>query len=665
MDAVYALAFLQGLGSQHWFTAFAQEKTQHPLVDEWMTGAPPTAYFMPDAERSRYLIMLGTNPWLSHRGRRPRELISAFQRDPDRTLVVVDPRRTETAARADIHLPIKPGTDCYLLLALCAEILRKKVHDRVFIEQNTRGFAEIQALFARVDPRELAERCGLSPVEVSRVALGFATAGPSSLFFDLGIEQTPFSTLNAYLLRLLSAITGNFGRRGGNVYTAAPLAPRLDFAGRLPRPRAPVSGIEGIPVLGPVAAFSPNLLPEEIMSGSRSRIRALIVEGANPLLSYADTSRYRESFRRLELLVVIDPALTETAMVADYVLPAPVGYEKWEWSAFPNGYPEVYAQVRPPILRPPPDVLSEPEIYARLAEGLGLTPPLTAVECALAGQVGFRGSAFLFQALAAARGMMHGLSAGAALCTLTFSAYRHVGPKLPSPALASLWVLSHLFALTQRENVMRSIPRYARRIRPGELGDVLFRRLLEHPGGVEIARLDPAKNLHEHCTFMDRRVRLSPAQMLREAERALRAPVVTSGDFPFVLFTGERLWWNSNTIHRDPAWRKGKGPHCVLRINPADAEVIGVGPDQMVRVETRSGSVEVPCAVDERMQVGHVSLPHGFGQRYPDAKPGEIREDGVNVNLLTDIDERDPFTGVPHHKYVRCRVSPVRATERR
>lgn len=658
MDAVYGLAFLQGLGSPSWFTAFAQEKTQHPLVDGWMTGAPPTAYFMSDAGRSRYLMMLGTNPWLSHRGRCPHDLISAFQRDPSRTLVVVDPRRTETASRADIHLPIKPGTDCYFLLALCAEIVQRGLHDRAFIERRTSGFEAVDALLGRVDPRALAERCGLSLESVRRVAVGFATEGPSSLFFDLGVEQTPFSTLNAYLLRLLSAITGNLGRLGGNAYTAAPLAPRIELAGWIRKPRASVSGIEAIPVLGPVGAFSPNLLPEEITSSSPSRIRALIVEGANPLLSYADTKRYREAFAQLELLVVIDPAFTETAMAADYVLPTPVGYEKWEWSSFPNGYPEVYAQVRPPIVPPPPDALPEPEIYCRLAEGMGLVPRPTALERALAGRAESGSAALLFQALTAARGAVGARAAGGAFCSLAFSAYRLVGPNLPSPALSSVWVLSHLFALTHREDVMRALGPGLRPGWPWDLGELLFRRILDHPGGVEIARLDPAKNLETHCTFRNGRVRLSPPEMLREVGRALRAPLPEVGDYPFILCTGERLWWSSNTIHRGPAWRKGKGPHCVLRIHPADARAVGVRSGEVVRVETRAGWVEVPCSVDERLQVGHVSLPHGFGQLYPDAETGELGMDGVNVNLLTDVADRDPFTGVPHHKYVRCRVRP-------
>ena len=101
------------------------------------------------------------------------------------------------------------------------------------------------------------------------------------------------------------------------------------------------------------------------------RIRAIIVEGSNPILSYSDASRWREAREQLDLLVVIDPAMTETARLADYVLPTPVGYEKWEISAFPRGVPEIYMQVRPPVVPAPPDALPEPEIYVAALRGDG------------------------------------------------------------------------------------------------------------------------------------------------------------------------------------------------------------------------------------------------------------------------------------------------------
>src|SRR5206468_1627142 len=196
-----------------------------------------------------------------------------------------------------------------------------------------------------------------------------------AIMYDLGVEQTRFSTLIAYLIRVLLALTGNLGRPGGNIFMETFTPPVVD-PGRVREPeRAVASGIPAIRALGNAGMFSPTLVPEEILVDHPERLRAVIVEGSNPLLSYSDAARWREARARLDLLVVIDPAMTETARLADYVLPTPVGYEKWETAAFPRGAPEVYVQVRPPVVPAPPDALPEPEIYARLCEAMRLYAP--------------------------------------------------------------------------------------------------------------------------------------------------------------------------------------------------------------------------------------------------------------------------------------------------
>src|SRR5262249_36170055 len=132
------------------------------------------------------------------------------------------------------------------------------------------------------------------------------------------------------------------------------------------------SGIRAISALGNFGMFSPTLVPEEVLLDHPERLRAIIVEGSNPFLSYSDTQRWREAREQLDLLVVVEPAMTETARLADYVLPTPAGYEKWEMANFPKSYPEVFVQIRPPVVPGPTEALPEPEIYARLAGAMGI-----------------------------------------------------------------------------------------------------------------------------------------------------------------------------------------------------------------------------------------------------------------------------------------------------
>ena len=439
----------------------AQEKTQHALIDRWMLKAPPTVYLHSDGEHSEYLLVMGTNPLLSHRGRNPRDLLQQMHTDPSRTLVVVDPRRTETARLADLHLRVRPGGDAYLLLGVLGEIVRRELYDRDFIRRRTQGFPRLAARLRRIDPREMASRAGISLEDLRGVAGGFAKARSAAVFWDLGVEQVPNSTLISYLIRLLLALTGNLGSTGGNTFHSmfapayGPLLERRPY-------RAPVSGIQAIPAFSPFGMFSPNLLPEEIEKDHRERIRAVIVEGANPLVNYSDSERYRKAFDKLELLVVIDPAFTETARRADYVLPTPVGYEKWEWSGFPKGYPEVYSRIRPPLLPAPAEALPEAEIYARLVESLGVVPRPPRLLERLAGppSSGSGGRRYLLGVVLSTL-MSLGRPAGMFARAL-FWTYRTAGARLPAPALASLWWTCHLVAVTRRGDVLRALGRKAR-----------------------------------------------------------------------------------------------------------------------------------------------------------------------------------------------------------
>ncbi|MBX3025842.1 molybdopterin-dependent oxidoreductase [bacterium] len=650
MDAPYGLTFLTALGSKRWFNAFAQEKTQHFLIDQWMFDAPPSTFFHPDIEQTRFLLMLGTNPKISNRGHNATETFKALAANPRQTVVVLDPRDTETTRTADRHLRITPGSDAYVLLGMAAAIVASEglVDARVVAEQ-TVGFEPLRQALAQVDIDEMARRAGIAPAELLRLAREYAEAESAAIMFDLAVEHNLFSTLTSYLIHVLAVITGNAGRRGGNVFYEA-LSPPDHSPKRHAEPeRALASGIPAISALGGYGMFSPSLVPEEVLLDHPQRLRALIVEGANPLLSFSDTARWREARERLDLLVVIEPAMTETAQLADYVLPTPVGYEKWEIAGFPKGYPQIYAQLRPPVVPGPPEALPEPEIYVRLAEAMRLVPPpppeLTALAAGALEPEG--AAAYLGAAMQAA---------GGSQAHLLFWGYRTLGPHLPSPALTAVWAQVHANAFVRLESLLRTLGEEWRPRGPFAVAHEIFRRILVHPEGVEIGRVDPERGLADIIGFDDKKIRLAPPPMLDEIGRAARTDRPRDPRFPLVLAAGLRTQWTANTIQRDPAWRKGRGPHCALNLSPADAAALGIAGGDRVRLVTKRGALELPAAIDKRLQPGHVWVPNGFGARYPKDGTGELETIGVNLNEITASDERDPFTGCPMHKYTLCRV---------
>src|SRR5262245_17680637 len=540
MDAPYGMGFLRGIGSRRWFNAFAQEKTQHALVDQWMFDASPATYLHADVERARFLLVLGTNPKISNRGHNATDTFKHLAEDPSRTVVVVDPRETETTRGATRHLRVRPGTDAYLLLGLAAAIVRDGLADEEFLRDRALGVAELRRALAEVDVAEMAVRCGVAESLLVETAHGFATAESAAVFFDLGVEQTPFSTLIAYLLRVLLVLTGNAGRPGGCVFLENFLPPVQDPS-RVSEPeRALASGIPAIRALGNAGMFSPTLVPEEVLVDHPERIRAVIVEGSNPILSYSDASRWREARERLDLLVVIDPAMTETARLADYVLPTPVGYEKWEIAVFPHGVPEVYMQVRPPVVPAPAEALPEPEIYVRLCEAMGLYGPPPAELNALASEALTPGGAMAFigTAQAAATGGQH---------QMLIWAYRALGPHLPAPSLTAVFFIAHLNAMFRPESVLRTLGPDWEGKAPFEIGNEVFRRMLAHPEGVEIARQRVETNFEDHLGFADRKVRLAPEAMLPEIRRAIATAPTVDSTYPLIMAACLRTRWTEKS----------------------------------------------------------------------------------------------------------------------
>ncbi len=689
MDAAYATSFLSAVGTKRLFNAYAQEKTQHHLVDRWMMNCPPSVTLHADLENAKYLMVMGTNPRISNRGHNPTETFKSLAKKADCTVVVVDPRDTETTRGADRHLRVKPGRDAFFLIGLAAALVQHELYDAEFVAQGTSGYDQLRDVLGRVDIAEMASRCGLDRDAVVTEARAMSGADGGAIMYDLGVEQTPYSTLVSYLIRLNLALTGNLGREGGDIFMEGFLPPPPPDAHDHEPERALVSGIPGIKALGPFEMFSPSLVPEEILNDHPERIRGMIVEGSNPMLSFSDTKAWREAIDKLDILVVIEPAFTETARLADYVLPTPVGYEKWEIALFPKRSPQIDVQVRPPVIPGPEKALPEPEIYARLGEAMGVIAPLPD-DLAEIGrpETPEARMAFLGTVLGKLGELTErGLNAES---HLVFWGYRGIGHHFPAPSLVAIWAQCQANAMGRHEAVLRVLGEEWADRSPSDIAEELFRRILDHPEGVEIARLSMENNLTDHILYDDKKVRLLPPEIAAELDRAIADSGAEDGEYPFILGSGLRTRWTANTIQRDPGWRKGSGALCELHISAGDADALGLAPGQVARVETRQGSgalcelhisagdadalglapgqvarvetrrgsLDLPVAVDRNLKMpGYMWMPNGFGMEYADSLEGETVLVGANCNEITDVADRDPFTGCPHHRLVRVKVS--------
>lgn len=644
LGGVYSGALRAALGTPFVYTALAQEKTG----DFWVNGelfGRQTCHVSADVEHADVVLFLGTNPWQSHGFPRARVVLKELAKDPARTMIVVDPRRTETAAMADLHLQVRPGGDAFLLGAMLGHLVQSDLHDREFLKARCEGAEPVLDALRAIDVDAWASRAGVAVADVRRAAELLGRARSATVRADLGIQQSRNSTLNSYLEKLLFLLTGNLGKSGGNHFHTY-LLPLIGHSGEPSEAeRTAVSSMFPISKLYP-----PNILPGEILADHPDRVRAVIVDSANPLVSGADTAAYEAAFAALDLAVVIDVALTETARAAHYVLPAASQFEKAEATFFNLGFPDNGFHLRRALFAPRGGALPEPEIYRRLCVALGALPDRFPV-LERAARLDRRYKALrLFPMALKAHLALHPKQAGLAALVL----YATLGKALPPglDAAAVLWAGCHRYVEKNAAAVAR-----AGVVDAGAgLGEALFDRVLAGASGVVLS-----SHVHEDTwSFIrhaDGRVHLHIPRLLSEL-RALDATPEGSRDLPFLLMAGERRSYNANTALRDPRWRKDD-PAGALRMHPMDAAGLGVADGAAVTVRSARGEVVAVVALTDALQRGVVSMPHGYGMDHPDAD-GRRTTSGPRINRLTAADHCDPWTKTPLHKAVPVAIEVVR-----
>ena len=362
LPGVYGPATRSLIGNVYSASALSQEKTGEFWVATKMVGG----YSRGNFEHCEVGLFLGKNPWFSHGIPRARVTLKEIADDPARTLIVVDPRLTETAEMADIHLRVKPGGDAFLLAAIVGVIVQEGLVKRDWLAEHADGLEQVLPHFTSLDVAVHAAKSGVPEEQVRSVARRIAAAESLATFEDLGVQMNLHSTLVSYLHKLLVLLTGNFGKKGAD-YRPSTLVPQA-FNGE-DHGTTPVTGSKIIGGLIPC-----NVVPDEILTDHPKRFRAMLVESGNPAHSIADGVRMREALAALDLVVVIDVALTETARLADYVLPVASQFEKAEAVFFNFESPNNYFFLRKALLPPLHRLFYEAELHARIAEALGALP---------------------------------------------------------------------------------------------------------------------------------------------------------------------------------------------------------------------------------------------------------------------------------------------------
>ncbi|WP_410655431.1 molybdopterin-dependent oxidoreductase [Amycolatopsis sp. lyj-112] len=607
----YRRPLTESLGTRNVFSAATiDQMPKH--VSSGMLFGDPMAVAVPDLDRTDYLLVLGANPVESNGSLCvapdfPKRLKDLRARGGK--LVVVDPRRTRTAALADEHLFIRPGTDVCLLFGIVHTLFAENL---TTIGVDVEGLAELRSVAEEFTPAAVERVCGVPAEQIERLARELAAAPTAVVYGRIGTCTVEFGTLGSWLVDVINILTGNFDSAGGAMFTKT-AALEIFRTGQPYTQGNWRSRVRGLPeALGEIPVAT---LADEIETPGEGQVRALVTVAGNPVLSAPNGPRLDRALGELDFMVCVDPYLNETTKHADVILPPPRMLQMPHYDFLVQIIMvRNYTRFSPQILPLEPDQRSEAEIMARLiliASGAGAQAPPEMLDDMILDQIlrgatEAPGSPFEGRDVAEMRAGLEGDS----------------GPELLLDALLKL----------------------------GPYG-LSLADLRAAPHGIDLGPLEP--RLKELLTTESGRVELAPAALIKDVERLRRR---MADPPPKTVLIGRRhLRSNNSWSHNVPALVGGSN-RCTLQVNPLDVTEFGLG-DQVI-VSSAAGELTVPVEPTDTIMPGVVSLPHGWGHAGSEQAVAAAHP-GVNANTLTDETVVDVPSGNAVFNGVAVTLTPV------
>ena len=653
--AATALPLMKAIGTQYNFNPIGVE-----FMGDWWSHGRIFGYAFhflePDDENNEVIVYWGSNAYVSHQMPNAKRTIRSFSRDPKKMVIVVDPRLSETARMADLHIMPANGSDALLMRALIAIILEKGWQNQEYINQYTRDWALVLPWFKGFDIDAALDVCQISREQAEKFAR-ILTTQKWGMHRDLGLFFGRHSTVSSYLCILLAIVCGMALVKGGSVMPERVLY--LDSTDENdPKVwRTPVTN--RFPVLG---IFPEGVFPDEVLGDNEDRIRLAFSVLTNPARSYPDSQRMEAALKKLELFVAIDCVETETTMLADYVLPSMSAYEAdGDFDMFTLNYPEVVFGSRKRILEPFGEAKEDSMIFAELTQAMGYLPELPkslydAAEEAV--RTGDRIKYFMKVVMWIGKGGMKYFDQAATIIALTLGkAMRSSGRAMNWAVLLTSPVFKSAIPTVQADTGLHPVLSRLPVFKDWCVLDAAFDLVDHHPEGAVIGMADTEHMMGKHITHKDGKMHLWCKEIedylyaYITPEREREALMLKDGN-NMILSSGRRDEGGVNNAMRNPATSRYRNLY-TLWINPVDAAEMGIADGEKLRLSTNRGSVEIPAEITWRASPGYCLMPHYFGLHYQ----GEIR--GMHANYLTDNTDIDEMTGNSHWRYTPCRVEKV------
>ncbi|MFZ3084750.1 molybdopterin-dependent oxidoreductase [Rhodoferax ferrireducens] len=601
----------RALGTRNVFSASSLDQVPKQLACGLMFGHWMTVP-LPDITRTQWLLVIGANPLASNgsmwtvpdfRGK-AKDLQARGGR-----LVVIDPRRTETAAVADAHHFIRPGADVFLLAAMVNTLFARQWVRLGAVADWVNGVDAVQQAVAAFTPEAVAARCGMAADTIVELTRELAHTERAAVYGRIGTCTQTFGTLASWLVDVLNILTGHLDAPGGAMFTkAAAFASNTSGAsgsGRGVATGRHHSRVSGAPeVMGELPM---TCLAEEIETPGTDQVRALITVATNPVLSAPNGARLARALEALDFMVSVDIYLNETTRHADVILPglSPLQDEHFDVS-FPQLSWRNHARYSPPVL-PAEDRPSEWQILLKLAaiaQGQGADVDVNALDDAQFAQDTQR----QFGAQAAA----------------VMDATRNLrGPQRLLDVALRTGPYGDAFGLKPDGLTLAKV------------------NAASGSGGIDLGELQP--RVPELLRTPSGKIELAPPLLLADLPRAWAD---LHSHAPDLVIIGRRdVRSNNSWMHNLPTLAKGPF-RCTALVHPADAARLQLTEGALARISNGAGSIEAQVQISTDMMPGVVSLPHGWGHDLPGAQLSlAAQRPGANLNALLDDQARDPLSG--------------------
>lgn len=632
----FSRALLGAVGTRNIFSASTVDQMPRHVASGHVFGSP-VAIPVPDLDRTDFLVLLGANPYASNGSvcTAP-DFPGRIERIQERggTVVVVDPRRSRTAAQADQWIDIRPGTDALLLAAIVNTLFAEGLADvGEHVAAVADGVDQLEAAFAPFAPAAVERATGISADRILQLARDLAAAPTAAVYGRIGTTTTEFGSTTSWLIDVVNALTGNLDAPGGSMF-ATPVAGGGTTRGKPGSGRGFTVGrghsrVSGHPEV--MGEYPASALAEEITTPGDGQIRGLLTVAGNPVLSTPNSEQLDAAFAGLDFMVSIDIYLNETTRHADVILPPPSQLQRSHYDVLLLQFAvRNVANYSEPVLPLDPGQPDEWEIMATLASimsGAGAdTDPAVVDDMTIA--------ALVRSAVNDDHSNVAGRDADELLAELNASGRR--GPERVLDAL----------------------------LRTGPFGDgfgadpdgTSLDDLLAHPHGKDFGALVP--RLPDVLRTPSGRVELAPQVFLDDLQR-LSDSIDEFANRDVVLVGRRDLRSNNSWMHNIEVLVKGK-PRCTLHVHPDDAERLGLREHHPAVVASRVGRLTVDVELTDEIRPGVVSLPHGWGHDLPGAKLRVAAErSGVNSNVLTDDAVLDPLSGTSVLNGIPVELTPA------